>query len=478
MPDSIDTLVRNARIVSPRGIVSGAIGIKGEKIAFIGSDEALPEAKTVIDAEGRYVIPGVVEPHTHLGTNPFRTFEENMQVETRAAASGGITSIFTMMMSPGSTGRRPRGSPPVASYKEVFDEAREIIDSQASIDVGLNFGILTDEQAREIPDYAAQCGVTAFKFFLSYTDPDLVTFVRGQPFPGMPKFDDGTVYLGMENIAKVGGVAAIHAEGWEIARVRKKMLMDSGRTDLEAWADMSPGFVEAMAIARMARLSQATGCRIYIVHVASREAMEEVRRAKGEGVDIVGETCPHYLTIDVDAPYPAALAKVSTPVRGKEHWGPLWEGLGDGTFDCVGSDHVVNPLAGRKPDANIWSIGMAFSECELALPLMLSEGVNRGRISLERLVEVCCENPARTFGVYPRKGIIQVGSDADLVILDMEKAKKVRNEELLHFSDFSIYEGMELKGWPVLTMLRGKVIVKDGQFQAEGRGQYLPTSGR
>ena len=477
MTEALETLVENAQIVSPRGIVPGSIGIQAGKIAFVGEGEK-PEAKTVIDAVGRYVIPGVVEPHTHLGTNPFRTFEQNIEVETRAAASGGITSVFSMMMSPGSMGRQPRDPKPVASYLEVFDEAREIIESRSAIDVGLNFGILTDEHAREIPEYSARCGVTSFKFFLSYADPELVAAIRGAPFPSMPKFDDGTVYLGMENIAKVGGLGAIHAEGWEIARVRKKMLMDGGRNDLRAWADMSPGFVEAMAIAKMSRLSQATGSRIYIVHAASGEAVEEIRRAKVERVDIVGETCAHYLTVDVDAPYPANLAKVSTPIRGREHWDPLWGAVVDGTVDCIGSDHVVNPLAGRTPDSNVWTIGMAFSECELSLPLMLSEGVNRGRISLERLVAVACENPAAALGVYPRKGVIAAGSDADLVVLDMEESRKVTNDKLHHFSDFSIYEGMELKGWPVLTMLRGRVIYREGEFRAERQGGYLPTSGR
>lgn len=476
MPDgAVDIVIRNAKVVTPNGVIAGGVAVKNGKIIGLGEDLALPTAKELINAEGNYLLPGLIDPHTHLGGIE-RTFAEDIQTETRSAAAGGITSLLTIE-NPDQLARqkKPPGQSASVSFKETFSEGKDIIDHESFIDVGLTFAITRDAQALEIPHYVGQFGVTSFKLFLSYRDPEIIAAIMLRPMKShTDKFDDGLVYLAMEKAAEAGAVVAVHAESWEVSRVLQPRLMQAGAAGLRAWADKSPGFVEAMDVRKVALLSQVTGCCVYIVHITAKEALEEVRKAKRDGVNMIGETCPHYLgLIDVDAPFPGSLAKVNPPVRDREHSAKLWEGIKDRTIECIGSDHINFMLGNRKPDSDIWHSGAAFPGMELTLPLMYTAGVDKGKISLQKLAEICSTNTAKTFGLYPQKGAIQTGADADMVMLNTEQVKKVACKELHQFSDFSIYEGMELKGWPVLTMLRGHIIMKDGHPVGEPKGKYL-----
>ncbi len=474
---NVDTVIKNARVVTPQGIVSGGVAVSAGKIVSIGEDPALPDGNNTIDAGDNYLIPGLIDPHTHLGGIE-RTFAEDIRSETRSAAAGGITSLLTIE-NPGQLSRQAAGQPGAISFKETFAEGKDIINSEAFVDVGLTFAITKEQQALEIPDYVRDFGVSSFKLFLSYRDPEIIAAIMLRPMKShTDKFDDGLVYLTLEKAAEAGAVVAAHAESWEISRVLLPRLMKAGAGGLRAWADKSPGFAEALDVSKLAILSGVTGCPVYIVHVTAREALDEIRKAQGKGVNIIGETCPHYLgLVDVDAPFPGSLAKVNPPVRGREHSDRLWEGIRDGSITCIGSDHINFMLGNRKPDSDIWRAGAAFSGMELTLPLLYTAGVEAARISLEKLVEICSTNTSRTFGLFPQKGAIQVGADADLVIVDTARVKRVVCKDRHQFSDFSIYEGMPLKGWPLLTMLRGKVIVKDGQPVGEPKGRYLARKG-
>ena len=358
----------------------------------------------------------------------------------------------------------------VVSYKKVFPEAKDIVDNESFIDMAFTFALISDVHSAEVPDYVKELGVTTFKFYHGYKD--VTEFSRRIGLP--TAWDDGTLYYGLEQIGKAGALALFHAENNQITRILTDRLTAMGRKDLAAWEERSPDWCEAIDIVKFATLAKITGTRIYIVHISSKLGLQEVIRQRGEGMEIIGETCPQYLTVTKwDEPFPGGLAKVNTPIRDRMDNEALWEGLKNGTIQCFGSDHVPSRKADVYVSDNIWECMAGFPGIETQLPIMLSEGVNKGRISIERLVEVMCTNNAKVFNLYPKKGIIAPGSDADLVIVDMKKKETLKIEDLHSWSDFSIFEGREITGWPVMTMLRGNVIYKDGEFIGKPMGKYL-----
>jgi dihydropyrimidinase len=260
-------------------------------------------------------------------------------------------------------------------------------------------------------------------------------------------------------------------------RLFEERLKKAGRTDMAAWDERSPHFCEAGHIRNYAYYAGVTGCPLYIVHTTTRESIQEILKARAEGVKIYAQTGHHYLTLSHD------VWKLNVPLRDEATMAYLWEALRAGYLDCLGTDHVDWGMSREQMDkGNVWETSSGFpSRVEAYLPVMLSEGVHKGRISLEKLVEVCCENPARIFGVYPKKGTISVGSDADLVVVDLQRTMKVQRDMIYSSAGWSIWEGQQLKGWPVMTILRGQVIMQwpEGTPNAEIMldkpiGRYIP----
>lgn len=467
----VDTVIKNAKVVTPEGIVPRAgLAINKEKIRAVASDRELPEAKRVIDAQGNYVMPGVIDPHTHPGA--YRPFPKDIEMETKVGAAGGVTTMIGITKVTRMTKEFKKFTAPkdVVPYRKIFPLARKMVDELSSIDFAFTIAVQCDAHAAEIPEFARESGVTSYKFYVGYKDASKWTSSIGLP----TTWDDGTLFYGMESIAKIGGVATFHAENNMINRILLDRVMKAGKKDLAAWEERSPDYVEAYDVNRVAYLSKLLNCCIYPVHISSGMGLDECRRAKDNGVNIIVETCPHYLTIDMHAPYPAELAKVNTPVRDKKTHNALWAGLKNGDIDCIGSDHVPCYKKNVYVKGNIWKSLAGFPSFGFILPIMLSEGVNKGRISFPRLVEVMCRNTAKTFGLYPKKGDLRVGSDADLVIVDLKKERKLTYKTLPSDCDVSIYEGRQVKGWPVLTMLRGEVIWQDGKNIGPPRGEYVP----
>lgn len=277
-----------------------------------------------------------------------------------------------------------------------------MLEQWAYTDVGFHGMIFSEKNIEEIP-VVAEMGVRSFKFFLPYKGPEAVPPAIG--------IDDGIVYKGFEEIAKLDppGLALFHAENIEIFFQLKNEFLKEGR-DVD-WHDTRPNFVEVESIRKMAFYAKETGCPIYVVHMSVREGTAEVLKARAQGVNITAETCPQYLTLTKHSH--RILGKVNPPLRDTLDNDALWEGLRTGVIECLGSDHA--PCA-TKHKTEFWSAVVGFAGVQTLLPVMLSEGVNKGRISLERLVEVACYNNARKFGLLPRKGILQIGSDADLVL--------------------------------------------------------------
>jgi len=466
-----DLVLANGTVMAiDRTIERGWVAIEGERIVALDGPEAEPpDSERTIDLVGRVLLPGIIDPHTHPGN--YGMLRDEVRSETGSAALGGITTILGIVKSTRLGGEyKPLVGPQdVGSYLDVFDEGRAVVEADSFVDVAFTFVVMGDDHAAEIPRYAAELGVTSFKFFPSTAQTAWHASI-GTPSTG----DDGTLFLGLMKIREIGGLASFHPENGQVARILEREIRASGLEGLDAWSRRSPGFLEAADIRKVATLAEQTGTTIYPVHVNSREGVDEIARTKDRGLPIVGETCPRYLVLTTDYDRePIEYAKITPPVRSAEDRDRLWEALAAGTLDTVGSDHSPMSREAKNAGAGFWAARAGLGDTGTLLPLLLSEGVNRGRITLRRLVEVSCETPARAFGLWPRKGAIAPGADADLVVVDIALRRPVRAAELRSICDFSPYEGMELTGWPVMTLLRGRPLLEERSLVDRPFGMYL-----
>jgi dihydropyrimidinase len=454
-----DIAVKNCKVVRPEGITSEGIAIKGEKIVAIADDANLPEASKTIDAKGNFVLPGIIDNHTHGGgAHPL---DIDTRVDSAAAIYGGVTTVNNMI-GVGTCFRR-------GSYAEVLDEWIEKINNNTFTDCVLTPVIMTQAHIDDLPLVAGKWGITTFKMFLAYKGEEATKSM-------VSACDDGMVYVVMKEIKALGspGRLLLHCENIDIIQRLVPAIRDrEKRKDLAAWTDSRPGFCEGLDVERAASIAKITKAPIYVVHLSSSEGIDAVAKAQAEGVDIVAETCPPYLTLTKFSPI-GPLGKVNPPLRDEENMRCMWEALQTGVVTCMGTDNCSYTKAEK---ADIWQGYPGYSCIENYLPIMLSEGVNKGRLTLEKLVEVCSSNNAKAMGIYPQKGTIRIGSDADLVIVDLNKKVKLSAETDHQYSDSCIYEGWEVTGYPVLTMLRGHVVMQDGKLLAQpGAGRYLPRS--
>lgn len=453
----VDTLIKNGIVTTTEGTYPASIAISGERIVALCSDENLPQSEMTIDAKGNYVIPGLVDGHMHF-LYPRNGWEENLRSETKAAAAGGCTTAVHQL-SQHVTG----------SIVEGCKKVTTAFEANGYMDLAYSAIVCNMDQIREMRE-ALEYGVSAFKFLLPYRGKETIS--------GIPGIDDGIVYLGLEQIARLVGegyktFARIHAESIEVFFRIEDKYREQGR-EPSTYTEVRPNFIEAGAMQGVIVLAKETGCPLFIVHMSIKEGPLIIARAKLEGVDIVAETCPQYLVLNTDNT-DKFVSKVNPPIRHKEDNEALWQAIKDEVIDFVGTDH--SPVSRPQRGTDFWRAPVGMAGVETWLPIMLSEGVNKGRITLKRLVEVCCYNPAEKYGLTPRKGMIAVGSDADLVIVDLYKKAKVNGKDLYtQAGDFSCYDGWELKGWPILTMIRGKVVMEEGKVVGRpGFGKFIPT---
>ena len=448
-----DSVIRNGRVVLPStGVQEVDLAIQGDRIAAHLQRGTEVEARQTIDAAGKVVLPGAIDAHTHLG---FGDPETDYLTETRAAALHGVTTLLNFLMS-------------TQSYDGEYQVNRQRADAQAYVDYALHAVASTSEQLQEVGHYIRDYGITSFKFFMSF---------RGEEgsYLGLTPIDDGFMYeLFAEMGRRPGTVVCVHTENIEVAWKLRDRLQQSGRDDLKAWHEARPSFIEAEAALRAMTFARETGCALYIVHTSTRETLEEVRRFRDRYDRIFIETCPHYLTHTYDSPV-GTLGKQNPPLRAPEDVEALWEAIADGTVTTIGSDHA--PRLWDRKQGTIWTASPGQPNMPLILPVLLSEGVHRRGLPLERVAEVTAANPARIFGLWPQKGSLRPGADADLAIVDMDKEVTVRTADLQSRADYSIYDGWTFKGWPVLTMLRGQVVAQDGQVMgSQGYGRFIKRS--
>lgn len=437
----VDLVLKNARVVDHAGEYHGGVAIANGRVVGIGDDSTLPEAVRTIDLGGKVLMPGLIDPHCHLGVN--YDFDDDMRTETAAAARGGVTTILLYI-------RNMEGS-----YIPFYDNRRLRGEANAVIDFGFHFGIQREEHIAEIAEIARVTGVQSFKCHMGY-EP-------GNPI-GIISSTDAWVYGAMREAAKLpNGVVSVHCENTELVQLLKKEMMATGRQDLAAYTESRPVFVEEETIARMIRLAELTGCPLYIVHTTAAKGPVMAAEARGRGVDVTIETCPHYLTRTAYDSDLDATAKISPPLRDTEQLEGLWRGVLNGTVGTIGTDHV--PF--QKNGGDLWKEKPGVVTFPWELALMLHFGVHQRGMSLSRLVELNSYNAARQFGLYPRKGAIAVGSDADFVVVDLDEEREVTHDG----KGTSLYIGWQLRGWPVMTISRGRIVFEDGEVMANETGQ-------
>lgn len=448
-----DLALIGARIVTHDNEFHGGIAIADGRITAVGTDEALPQARRVIDVDGRVLMPGVIDPHCHLGVN--YDYDDDLRTETAQAARGGITTVLMYI-------RNKEGS-----YLPFYRDRVGRGEKSAHIDFGFHFGIQREEHIHEIPQIYEETGVQSFKCYFGY-EPD-------NPI-GIVPATDGWVYATMRAAAKLpNGVVSVHCENTAIASWLKEELKATGRQDLGAYTESRPAFCEEETIARMITLADLTGCPLYVVHTTVGKGPVLARQARARGVDVTIETCPHYLTRTAYDDDLDMRAKISPPLRDRDELEGLWRGMFDGGVGSLGSDHVpFFPKEGK----DLWDEKPGIVSFPWELPLLLNEGVHNRGLPLSRLVQLNSYGPARRFGLYPRKGAIEVGADADLIIVDMDEEREVTHDG----KGTCIYEGWRLRGWPVMTINRGRVVFEDGEVDpdasGEGRCITVPAKGR
>jgi dihydropyrimidinase len=446
MKESFDLLIRGGLVVTGDGVAKADVGVRGEKIAAVEADLPVASVDQIVDATGKYVFPGIIDVHVHP------VYEDTVEDCSRIAAYGGTTTL--LFFAYGRTG------------DSLLQKVEEMLDdglANSLLDFGLHGGMF--EAPRQVPEIPSvmELGVGTFKFFLTYLKQGWYT-------------DDYQFIKAMDMLAERGGMAMVHAEnGGGIDYLEDKYLKGPNAS-ASHFNKSRPAALEEEAVFRSICLAEVADCPLYIPHVTAARALRPIRQAQAEGRRVFAETCPQYLNLTQEIiEQRGALAKIGPPIRTAEDQAALWKALADGTLQVVASDH-----APKLKDIHGDFIEQPFGspQIETLLALTYDGGVNQGRIGLVRLVQVLCENPARIFGLYPRKGTIAVGSDADLVVFDPTREVTICAENQHTNVGYTLYEGRTVLGWPEMTFQRGRVVLKDGEVVAvPGHAQHLPTKG-
>ncbi len=456
----LDLVIRNGTVITASDSFRADIGIAGGKIAVLGA--GLPPAEREIDATGLLVMPGGVDAHCHVAEPAYlgAILADDFASATRSAACGGTTTIVSFANQVAGMSLRAA----VADYHERAD-------GKALIDYAFHI-ILSDATAavlgQELPALIED-GYRSVKVFMTY--------------PGY-MLSDETILEVMEIAARHGGTVMVHAENGHCVHFLTQRLEREGRTDLSAFPQSAPAAVEREATHRAITLAELTGSRVMLVHVSAAEAMAQIEWARDRGLRVMAETCPQYLIDAADkiqAPgWEAAKYICSPPPRGGDNAERLWSGVARGTFRLLSSDHCPYRFEGsdgkqRHGGApHFRHVPPGVPGLETRLPLLYQEGVLHGRISAQQFVALTATNPARTYGLYPRKGSLAPGADADIALWDTSAAVTIRHADLHDGCDYTPYEGRGVGAWPVMTLSRGETVWDRGRvLGAPGRGQFL-----
>lgn len=452
----MDLKILNGTIVTAADIYKADIGISGGKIVEIAEKIETPAGEE-IDAGGLYVFPGAIDIHTHLDMPFGGTVScDDFQTGTIAAAFGGTTTIVDFAI-------QGKGM----SLKAAMDRWMEKAKDKAVIDYGFHVAItdLNEQVMEEIPRMV-EMGISSFKCFLAYK--------------GSLMIDDGALYRVLKKSREAGALVMIHAENGDVLDVLIKDFLARGKIEPKYHALSRPPEAEGEATARGIAIARMADAPIYIVHLSCKEALDKVKAARDAGFPAFAETCPQYLLRSFDnylePGFEGAKYVMSPPLRDKSNWDVLWKGLVSGDLQVVSTDHCPFNFKGQKEmgKESFAAIPNGAPGIEHRVQLMFHEGVNNKRISLNRFVELVSTAPAKLFGLFPEKGTVAIGSDADLVIFDPEAPFHISAETQHQNVDYTPYEGFKGKGTPKIVLSNGQVIIRDGKFTGKpGAGRFL-----
>jgi dihydroorotase len=441
--DTVDLVINGGTIVSPDACYSASIAIKGGLIHVIGAPEAMPKAKETLDATGLHILPGAIDVHVHF-RDPGYPQKEDFASGTAAAAFGGVTTVFDM----------PNTLPTIGTPEALADKHR-IAAEKAYVDYGL-YAVLGEDSIEHV-DALIEGGIIGFKLYM------------GNTFGRIPSPTTGAMLEAFEVVAPTGKRISLHAETNSIMERRESRLRAAGRTEPIAHLAARPAVVAVEAVARAAILAEWTGARIHVLHISSAAELRPLAEAKARGVEITGETCPHYLLLsETDYDKFGGVVRVNPPVREAANRQPLWDALMDGTIDMIATDHAPH-APDEKTRQDIWTVDCGFPGVETQMPLMLSE-INRGRATIQDYVRWSAESPAKIWGLYPRKGALTVGSNADIAIVDLNRTWTIDDARIQSRSKISPWHGREATALPIHTIVRGRFVMKDRILQEDARG--------
>jgi dihydroorotase-like cyclic amidohydrolase len=455
-----DLVLRNGNVYTPSGLIKGGLAVSDGIITHIGSDASLPDAARVSDVQGRYVLPGLIDPHGIFGRVDWTPTARQESVH---AAVNGVTLIITYVQMGDLTA--PKRLP-------VHAEARELCERESFVDFKFNAAIGTEDQIAEIPDLVAD-GVHSFNFWMNLSKLEREQY-------GFPGLDWGFLYRACEVIAECGppAFASVHCEEPEIIHTLYERAARTGRQDLATWAATRPSFTEGAHAFTAGLIGHELGVPISLVHIAAPETLDAIRYLRGRGATVHSETCPQYLTLGPEDDL-GLVGKQMPPLRDRSYQDAMWKAVRDGTISMIASDHQIAKRADKEVEGGLWgeptdASGSGGGLTGSIAPIMLSEGVNKNRIGVDRFVQLCSENPAKIYSIYPRKGAIAPGSDADLIVVDINREWTMSSESLRSSSDFCLWDGWKVRGKVVQTYVRGDLVAEDGELVADTpNGSYV-----
>lgn len=442
-------MIKGGKIATSTGIFEADIAVDQGRIVSVTKETHLPRASHKLNVAGLFVLPGLIDAHVHTCDPGF--IRETFHSGTQAAAAGGVTTIIDMASS---TELR-------TSTMAMFSKKKEVAEKQAFVDFGLYGGEIADEKDLQEIDGLVNAGVAGFGEIMMCGDT--------------PIKDDHTLFKAFKLIAEAKSIAAVHAEDNEILKQYKKQLMSKGRTDASAFAEARPERAEAEAIHKALKFAERANCRLHICHLTTTEGVNLVRKAKKRGHAVTAEVCPHHLFFTREAYRKLGRYIITTPpLREREDIKALWAALRDGSIDLVVSDHCAFNRAEKDMQReNVWLTPPGIPGLETLALLMLGKGVKEGKITLEKLVMACCENPAKLFKLST-KGFIKKGFDADFTVIDLHHKHKITTEDLKCVADYTPFDGWTVNAKHAFTLVRGEIIAQENEIVGRaGFGNFV-----
>jgi dihydropyrimidinase len=449
-PPTADLVIRGGRVVSEGGVLEADIAVTRGVIAAVASPVLAIAAREVVDVAGAYVLPGAIDTHVHF--NVFNPMVDDFESTSVAAAYGGVTTMMPFI-----GGREGMSVVEGLEHFAMEGERRSVVDFAMHCRLRPDPALI-----EQIPDAIAY-GVPSIKMFQAYKKRGML-------------FTDDQLLRGMELTGAHGGMVLVHAENGQVIDYLEDKLTREGKIGPEFYLSSRPHFTEGEAVARAIAIAGFARCPLYVVHLSTADGLEHIRRARGRGHAVYAETCPQYLLLtDAEMTRQKGLAKIAPPLRWDRDREALWAGLAQGLVQTLGSDHapflVADKLVGER---DIFQAGFGMPGVETMMPLVLGESLRAGRLTLPQLAAAASENAAKLFGLYPRKGAIRPGADADLLVVDPDSEWTISAHDLHSRAGYTCFEGWRVKGRITMSFLRGRPLLRDGRLcQSPGYGRFL-----